>query len=435
MVNCAAWTDVDGAETHREQAHAVNADGAGNLARAAAAAGVPLVHVSTDYVFAGDAPLDAAGAPRPYVESDPTGPRSVYGETKLEGELQVLAASPRHAVVRSSWLFGVDGQTSSPRCWPAGRQPEGGADGPDRATPSVQVVTDQIGCPTWTGHLAPALLGLLEREVSGLVHLAGAGEVSWNGFAREIFRQAEVACRVEPASSEQMARPRPAPRVVGARVRARGRPADARLARRSRGVSGGAGWDDARMKLLVCGGAGFIGSTFVRQRLLEHGDEVTVLDKLTYAGREENFHDFAEHPSFRFLRGAIEDPAAVAGAIEAAAGGDRQLRRRDARRPLDRRARRVRLHPRARHLCPARGGARARGLRYLQVSTDEVYGSIDVGTFTEESPLRPSSPYSATKAGADLLVQSYFHTYELPAVICRGSNNYGPYQYPEKLIP
>ena len=79
--------------------------------------------------------------------------------------------------------------------------------------------------------------------------------------------------------------------------------------------------------------------------------------------------------------------------------------------------------------------AREHGLRYVQVSTDEVYGSIEQGSFTEESPLRPSSPYSATKTGADLLVQSYFHTYDLPAVICRGSNNYGPYQYPEKLIP
>ena len=79
--------------------------------------------------------------------------------------------------------------------------------------------------------------------------------------------------------------------------------------------------------------------------------------------------------------------------------------------------------------------ARERELRYLQVSTDEVYGSIEQGTFTEESPLPPSSPYSATKTGADLLVQSYFHTYGLPVTICRGSNNYGPYQYPEKLIP
>ena len=79
--------------------------------------------------------------------------------------------------------------------------------------------------------------------------------------------------------------------------------------------------------------------------------------------------------------------------------------------------------------------ARERGLRYLQVSTDEVYGSIETGSFTEESPLQPSSPYSATKTGADLLVSSYFHTYGLETVICRGSNNYGPHQYPEKLIP
>jgi dTDP-glucose 4,6-dehydratase len=187
--------------------------------------------------------------------------------------------------------------------------------------------------------------------------------------------------------------------------------------------------------MLVCGGAGFIGSTFVRQRLLEHGDEVTVLDKLTYAGREENFHDFAGHPGFQFVRGAIEDPAAVAGAIEGGSAEaivnfaaethvDRSIAEPDAF---------VSTHALGTYVLLE--AARKWGLRYLQVSTDEVYGSIDVGTFTEESPLRPSSPYSATKTGADLLVQSYFRTYELPVVICRGSNNYGPYQYPEKLIP
>src|ERR1700677_650366 len=97
VLNCAAWTDVDGAETHIEQAHAVNADGPRNLALAAAWERVPLLHVYTDYVFSGEAFLDAAGAPRAYVESDPTGPRSVYGQTKLAGEREVLAASPRHA--------------------------------------------------------------------------------------------------------------------------------------------------------------------------------------------------------------------------------------------------------------------------------------------------------------------------------------------------
>jgi dTDP-glucose 4,6-dehydratase len=189
------------------------------------------------------------------------------------------------------------------------------------------------------------------------------------------------------------------------------------------------------MRLLVCGGAGFIGSTFVRQRLLEHGDEVAVLDKLTYAGREENFHDLRERPGFRFVRGAIEDPAAVAQAIEAATPEaivnfaaethvDRSIAEPDAF---------VSTHALGTYVLLE--AARTNELRYVQVSTDEVYGSIEQGTFTEDSPLAPSSPYSATKAGADLLVQSYFHTYGLQAVICRGSNNYGPYQYPEKLIP
>ncbi len=200
VINCAAWTDVDGAESHCEQAHGVNADGARNLAMAAAWERVPLVHVSTDYVFSGEAFVDANGAPRAYLESDPTGPRSVYGQTKLAGEREVLAASPRHTVARSSWLFGTGGRNFADTMLRLAGE---------RA--SVQVVTDQVGCPTWTGHLAPALLGLIERGVGGLVHLAGTGHVSWNGFTAEIFRQAEVDCRVEPATSEQMARPAPRP--------------------------------------------------------------------------------------------------------------------------------------------------------------------------------------------------------------------------------
>ncbi len=195
------------------------------------------------------------------------------------------------------------------------------------------------------------------------------------------------------------------------------------------------------MRLLVCGGAGFIGSNFVRLRLRENGDEVVVLDKLTYAGREENFHDFAEDPGFRFVHGAIEDPQAVASALDGGSPGaappidaivnfaaethvDRSIAEPDAF---------VRTHAQGTYVLLE--AARERELRYLQVSTDEVYGSIEDGSFTEDSPLRPSSPYSATKTGADLLVQSYFHTYGLPATICRGSNNYGAYQYPEKLIP
>lgn len=183
------------------------------------------------------------------------------------------------------------------------------------------------------------------------------------------------------------------------------------------------------MKLLVCGGAGFIGSNFVRQRVAEHGDEVVVLDKLTYAGRRENLAGL-EH---RFVHGGIEDPAAVADAIDgveavvnfaAETHVDRSIAEPDAF---------VRTHALGTFVLLE--AARERGQRYLQVSTDEVYGSIEEGSFTEASPLEPSSPYSATKTGADLLVQSYTRTFGMETVICRGSNNYGPHQYPEKLIP
>lgn len=200
LVNCAAWTDVDGAERNEAAARAVNAEGAGILARSCARVRVPMVHVSTDYVFDGSPPLDEDGSRRPYVESDPTGPRSAYGRTKLEGEQQVKAASPKHAIARTAWLYGVDGKNFVQTMLSLAGERE-----------AVQVVTDQIGSPTWSGHLAPALLGLLERGVTGLVHLTGGGQVSWNGFAKEIFRQAEVRCRVEDATSEQMARPAPRP--------------------------------------------------------------------------------------------------------------------------------------------------------------------------------------------------------------------------------
>ncbi|MFZ0975955.1 MAG: dTDP-glucose 4,6-dehydratase [Solirubrobacteraceae bacterium] len=185
------------------------------------------------------------------------------------------------------------------------------------------------------------------------------------------------------------------------------------------------------MKLLVCGGAGFIGSTFVRECVVTHGDNVTVLDKLTYAGRRENLRDVDSE--IRFVQGAIEDPSAVG---EAVAGCDAIVNF-AAETHVDRSI----ADPEGFIVTNMQGtyvlleAARERALRYLQVSTDEVYGSIETGSFTEESPLQPSSPYSATKTGADLLVSSYFHTYGLETMICRGSNNYGPHQYPEKLIP
>jgi dTDP-glucose 4,6-dehydratase len=185
------------------------------------------------------------------------------------------------------------------------------------------------------------------------------------------------------------------------------------------------------VKLLVCGGAGFIGSNFVRIRVRDHGDDVVVLDKLTYAGREENLADVRD--DIRFVRGAIEDAAAVADAI---AGRDAIVNfaaETHVDRSIDDPEQFIVTQMQGTHVLLE--AARAAGARYVQVSTDEVYGSIEEGSFTETSPLDPSSPYSATKAGADLLVSSYWHTFGLETTIVRGSNNYGPYQYPEKLIP
>ena len=181
------------------------------------------------------------------------------------------------------------------------------------------------------------------------------------------------------------------------------------------------------MKLLVTGAAGFIGSTYVH---LVHGEhEVTVLDKLTYAGRRENLPAGVE-----LVVGGIEDRELV---LELTEGAD-ALVNFAAESHVDRSIADQNAFART-HVIGTGvllDAVRERGVpRYLQVSTDEVYGSIAEGSFTETSPLDPSSPYSATKAGGDLLVSAHAHTYGLEAMICRGSNNYGPRQYPEKLIP
>ncbi|HET7443391.1 MAG TPA: dTDP-glucose 4,6-dehydratase [Solirubrobacterales bacterium] len=181
------------------------------------------------------------------------------------------------------------------------------------------------------------------------------------------------------------------------------------------------------MKLLVTGAAGFIGSTYVRIAGDEH--EVIVLDKLTYAGRPENLPEGTQ-----LIEGAIEDPAIVR---EAMAGVDAVINfaaESHVDRSIDDQDAFARTHVIG--TGTLLDAARELGVeRYVQVSTDEVYGSIESGSFTETSPLDPSSPYSATKAAGDLLVTAHVHTYGINASIVRGSNNYGPRQYPEKLIP
>ncbi len=187
------------------------------------------------------------------------------------------------------------------------------------------------------------------------------------------------------------------------------------------------------MKLLVTGGAGFIGSTYVRRHLAEHpDDEIVVLDKLTYAGRRENLAG-ADEARCTLIEGDIADPAAV----ETAIAGCEALVNFAAESHVDRSIE----DPGAFIQTDVYGtyvlleAARDADIRHLQISTDEVYGSIEEGSFTESSPLDPSSPYSASKSGGDLLVSAFHHTYGAEALIVRASNNYGPFQHPEKLIP
>jgi dTDP-4-dehydrorhamnose reductase len=193
VVNCAAWTDVDGAEDHPQEALAVNGPGAGNVAAAAAHVMASVIHPSTDYVFDG---TRAEG----YVESDEVGPLSSYGRSKLEGERQVAAANEHHFIVRSSWLFGVAGRNFVDTMLRLSEDME-----------QVVVVRDQIGCPTYTGHLAEGLVRLLDSEFYGIHHMAGSGRCSWYEFAVEIFRQAGSSCQVMSSTSDMLDRKAPRP--------------------------------------------------------------------------------------------------------------------------------------------------------------------------------------------------------------------------------
>jgi dTDP-4-dehydrorhamnose reductase len=194
VVNCAAWTDVDGAEAAEDRALAVNGPGAGNVARAAASVGAWTLHISSDYVFDGS---KASG----YVESDAVGPLSAYGRSKLAGEVAVAAAAPeQHTIVRSSWLFGPGGP-----CFPATIARLA------RERDELTVVDDQVGCPTFTGHLAAAVVELAAARVAGVLHVAGGGECSWYEFARAIVAATGAACKVLPGATADLARAAPRP--------------------------------------------------------------------------------------------------------------------------------------------------------------------------------------------------------------------------------
>jgi dTDP-4-dehydrorhamnose reductase len=194
VFNCAAWTDVDGAENAETAALEVNEKGAAIVAAAAAAVQARVVYLSSDYVFDG---LKR----EPYVESDGTAPLSAYGRTKLAGEEATAVANPDHLIVRSAWLFGPGGGNFVETMLALGEEQQ-----------EVLVVRDQVGSPTYTGHLAEAIVRLLEGDAEpGIHHLAGGGQCSWFEFADEIFDQTGTDCRVISTTSKEIARPAPRP--------------------------------------------------------------------------------------------------------------------------------------------------------------------------------------------------------------------------------
>ena len=202
LINCAAWTKVDAAESESDAAFRGNALGPRVLAAACAARKVLLVHMSTDYVFDGN-------ATSPVDEWQPPNPRSTYGASKLAGENEVRAIARRHMVVRTSWLYGRDGPNfvlTMLRSIAQGR--------------ALRVVSDQVGCPTWTGHLAPALLRVIARDVPGTIHLTNSGVVSWHGFAEAIIAATGGTAQVTAITTAEYptAAPRPPYSVLDNRV-------------------------------------------------------------------------------------------------------------------------------------------------------------------------------------------------------------------------
>lgn len=200
VINCAAFTDVDGCETKKEIAFAVNGAGAGNVAAAAAKVGAPIIHISTDYVFDGTNTV-------PYVETDPVNPMGVYGASKLEGERAVEAANSRHYILRTAWLYGAGGKNFVDTIAKLAEDRE-----------ELTVVSDQVGSPTYTMHLAAAIKKVADLTLSadapapGIYHVTGSEHCSWFDFAGEIVKLRPGKIKtIKPVTTEEFGRPAPRP--------------------------------------------------------------------------------------------------------------------------------------------------------------------------------------------------------------------------------
>ena len=193
LINAAAYTDVDGCEKNQELAYSVNGEGVRNLAMACKKIGCGLVHISTDYVFNGE-------NTRPWVEDDETGPISVYGKSKLEGEKAICEILDKYFILRTAWLYGVNGRNFPKTMLELSENHS-----------KITVVYDEVGTPTYTLDLAQAISKLIETDCYGIYHLTNSGSCSWCEFARYIFEIAGADVEVVPVTADEFARPAPRP--------------------------------------------------------------------------------------------------------------------------------------------------------------------------------------------------------------------------------
>jgi len=440
VVNCAAYTAVDRAENEPELCYQANVVGPECLARWASSHGAALIHLSTDYVFSGTSSV-------PYNEDDPVSPQGVYGRTKQQGEMMVREFCPLHYILRTSWLYGFEGPNFVSNMVRLMNEQE-----------VVGVVADQWGSPTWTGDLASVIVSLIQRGGGdwGTYHATGEGECSWHGFALAILETARSRGVLDPAK----------PVIVTALTTDQypakaQRPARSILSKEKLKSIFGLNFPPWRLSLqtyfskefdlhtprtiLVTGGSGFIGSNFIRYLFTktQFAGIVVNFDKLTYAANPLSLSDVEVDYGDRyvFVRGDIAESVEVEAAMAqhhvdtivhfaAESHVDRSIHG-----PGD--FIRTNILGTYTLLQAARvvWGER-RDVLFHHVSTDEVFGSLgDSGKFTETTAYDPRSPYSASKASSDHLVRAWYHTYGLPVTMSNCSNNYGPYHFPEKLIP
>lgn len=430
-INCAAYTNVEAAENNEESATNINVRGVAILSDICTELGIKLIHISTDYVFGGNSEHNT-----PYSEEECTAPINIYGKSKAEGEREALRNSDA-VVIRTAWLYAPWSKNFCRTIYSLS------------ATESeISVVDDQRGTPTSALSLARFIIEIIDngrcKEMHGIYHYTDSGECSWYDFAQEIVKLAGHNCEVRPCKSNE-------------RTTIAKRPHYSVLSKTKVVNETGTTlrpWQKAlgevieeimnKRNILITGGAGFIGSHVARLFATKYPHyNIVILDKLTYAGNRENISDILPLENVVFIEGDITDRMlvdeifvkhSIDGVLHLAAEShvDRSISA-----PM------VFAHNNIIGTITLLEAARKawsnsyEGKRFHHISTDEVYGalSLDGGAFSETNRYEPHSPYSASKASSDHFVRAYHDTYGLPTIITNCSNNYGEYQYPEKLIP